>query len=263
MLKSTNISEMYLRDHDFRARAKKAYQLQKKNIEKIKRIAIRKVSYPELGEAYDYVDKLFPRAKVKEIEVFKVKNSDLVKMNFGGARGFYDTISKIVVLSGPVQQQKRGGGEFDVQAKVTNDEVIVHELCHYCYFFERNSSIGVESKEEFAYGWSLGYLREKGYSDDYIIRYNFLPFLMNASFDRATKNILVRNGISYREYNAHTRFKRKEFRRQYGKKIFLRAKEIAIERGQALIDCYSKKLEEGSIYADEVEDNTRWDLLDI
>ena len=56
---------------------------------------------------------------------------------------------------------------------MSKDEVIVHELLHYCHA-SIGSDTDINLSEEFAYGWSLGYLRAKGYSDEEIIENNLL-----------------------------------------------------------------------------------------
>jgi len=266
MFRSTSISQSYLYDHNLRENSKAQYKLLKKHIEKIKRIALKEIEYPEFKEAYDYVDGLFPHVKVKEISIYKVASKDLAKMGFGGAEGFYDSVSKIVVVCGARKYHNLIDRSCYVEAKIERDEVIVHELCHFCYGHEGLRSVSSEMREEFAYGWSIGYLRNnKGYTDEQIIKYNFLPYLVNISQEEALKNILVQEGISHREYNNHTSFGRKDFNRRYGKKIFRRAKEIAIERGHKLIALYSKKMQDGTGFIEEEYDDdiSRFDFLDL
>ena len=264
MFRSISVSQSYLHNHNLREDAKKQYQLHTKNIEKIKKIALKKIEYPEYKDAYNYVDNLFPRANVKEIKIYKVASRDLAKMGYAGAEGFYDRISKIVVVCGARKRHIPVDKRYYIKAKIERDEVIVHELCHYCYVFEGFRSASTEMREEFAYGWSIGYLRQKGYSDEQIIKYNFLPYLVNISQETAMKNIMAQNSISTREFNAHTPFRRKEFHKKYGGKIFLRAKEIAMEKGYDIISLYDKKLEEGSGCTEEDDEElTRFDFLDL
>ncbi len=258
-----SLSEAYLKDHKLRKDAKDMYESTQKNISKIKDIALKMIKYPEYKEAYDYVDSLFPKAKVKNISIYKVMARDLAKMGYGGAEGFYDTISKIIVICGARPKAQNVDRRYRVEAKIERDEVIVHELCHYCYYAEGKRSVSTELREEFAYGWSVGYLRQKGYTDEQIVKYNFLPYLIGLSFEESTKNIMVQNGVSNYEYNNHSKYQRKEFNRSYFGKIFRRAKEIATDRGFKLIDLYSKKIEEGTGLIDEEEDIDRFDILDL
>jgi hypothetical protein len=252
-----------LKDKSFREESKKQYTLTQKNIRKIKDIAIKKIEYPDFKEAFEYVDNLFPRVKVKEVPIYKVMARDLSKMGYGGAEGFYDSVSKIVVVCGARKKTGPIDKRYNITAKIERDEVIVHELCHYCYVFEGMRSMSSEMREEFAYGWSVGYLRQKGYTDEQIVNYNFLPYLVGLSYDEARKNILVRNGISTYEYNNQSKYQRREFQRTYSKKIFDRSKEIAMARGLKLINLYSKKIEEGTGLIDEEVDIDRFDILDL
>ena len=263
MFHSMNLSEAYLKDHKLRKDAKDQYEMTTKNVAKIKDIYLSKVEYPKYKEAFDYVDKLFPKVKVKNISIYKVAARDLAKMGYGGAEGFYDTISKIIVVCGARPKAQNIDRRYHVSAKIERDEVIVHELCHYCYYAEGKRSVSSELREEFAYGWSVGYLRQKGYTDDQIVKYNFLPYLLGLSFEEATKNIMVQNGVSSYDYNKHSKYQRKEFNRSYFGKIFRRAKEIANERGHRLIELYSMKLEEGTGLPDEEVDVDRFDILDL
>jgi hypothetical protein len=258
-----NLSEAYLKDHQLRKNAKDQYAVTQKNVAKIKDIYLSKIKYPKYKEAFDYIDDLFPKVKVKNISIYKVAAKDLAKMGYAGCEGFYDTISKIIVVCGARPKTQNVDKRYRVQAKIERDEVIVHELCHYCYYAEGKRSVSTELREEFAYGWSVGYLRQKGHTDDQIVKYNFLPYLMGLSFDEATKNIMVQNGVSTYEYNNHSKYQRKEFNKSYYGRIFRRAKEIATDRGHRLIDVYSKKIEVGTGLIDEEEDIDRFDILDL
>lgn len=266
MFYSMNLSEAYLKDHQLRKDAKKRYIDTKKNIDKIKKLALKKIKYPEYKEAYDYVDSLFPQVKVKNIAIYKVAFRDLAKMGYGGAEGFYNTISKEIVICGARPASKNINKRHSIQAKIEKDEVIVHELCHYCYHEDGRRSVSGELKEEFAYGWSAPYLKQKGYTNEQIVKYNYMPYLVGLSFDEARKNIMVKYGISNHEYQNHTKYQRKEFNKQYNGRIFDRAKEIAMERGLKLIELYVKKSEERDESFFNEEDNIeidRFDILDL
>lgn len=263
MFRATSLSQAYLHDHNFRKEAQQQFELTQKNIEKIKRIALKKVYYDDYKEAYDYVDALFPGADVKDVVVYKVAARNMAKMGYNGVEGFYDPVTKIVVLCGAHRSSTPVNRAYHIEAKVSKDEVIVHELCHYCYVALGNRSVSSQMREEFAYGWSIGYLRKNGHSDERIIKYNFLPHLMNISYDEATRNILAQEKITAREYNAYSRFKQKEFKRKYGRRVFTRAKELAMEKGWRMIELYSKKLEEGTDYRGEEDNCDRFDLLDL
>ncbi len=264
MRTNIDISETLLHDNKVRKQHADIYALTQKNIEKIRKIALKKIKYPEYQEAYDYVDSLFPAAHVKDVVVHKVMAKDMIKMGYSGVEGFYDPVTKIVVLSGAHKSSYCGDPRYKVEAKVDKDEVLVHELCHYCYIDMGLRSISSEMREEFAYGYSIGYLRQKGHTDEYIIKYNFLPYLMSICNEKATTKILAQNGITIAQYHSFSKWRKKECDRTYRRKAFLLSKEMAMERGQELIDLYSEKLEEGGY--EEVEDDNqhgRWGMLDL
>lgn len=263
MIKNINISEQYLHNPRLRKEHAEQYQLTQKNIEKIKRIALKQIRYPEFKEAYEYVDNIFPAVNVKNVVIYKVAAMDMAKMGYAEVEGFYDPVTKIVVICGARKKSDPVDRRYHVEAKVDKDEIIVHELCHYCYIAEGHRSISSEMREEFAYGWSIGYLRQKGHSDEYIIKYNFLPYLMNICYNDATIKILAQNEMSPAQYNSSSNFKKKEFNRSYGKKVFLLAKEMGTERGWKLLNAYSKKIEDGEGYVDIEEDRDRFSMLDF
>lgn len=268
MYRSMSQTEAYMYDDDFRQRAREQYELLRKNCDRIKRIALKQISYDDMPVPFDYVYKLFPYTDVKDVGIYKVARRDLDKMGFVGAEGFHDTISKMVVVSGASRSSSRRSvnRKYNVVAKVSTDEVIVHELCHYCHTKMGRRSESRTILEEFAYGWSLGYLRQKGHSDKDIIEFNYLPFLFGESMNEATINILARNEIGVDEYNAFSSYRKKECSRKYGSQIFLRAKELAMEKGWKIVEVYSKKLEEIDTevpYVESTEEVDRFDLLDI
>jgi hypothetical protein len=255
--------DSYMKNYEHRKEAKKNYKLTIENIKKLKRYASKIIRYPEQAEAFEYVDKLFPKVGVKNVPIYKVSPKDMDRLGYGGVGGFIDTISKTVVVSSVMSGFAGKAAHGAVVGKADVDEVIVHELCHYCYFAEGQRSVSRGMNEEFAYGWSIGYLRQKGHSDDYIIKYNFMPYFVGCAREEATKNILAQNGISHYEYNKQSAYQRKEFSGSYGKKIFERSKEIATDKGNKLIELYSKKLQEGPALVDEDLDGNRFDILDL
>jgi len=224
------------------------------------------IKYPEYKEAFDYVDKLFPGSKVKNVSLYKVSPKYLESLGYGGAGGFYCKNSKAIVISSytPVVKNKyHSKYNFSIRAKITKDEVIVHELCHYCFVEEGSISGSREINEEFAYGWSIGYLRSKGHSDDFIIKKNFFPFLVEIKSKQALEYVLKLNGITRKEYDKFSNFKRKDFFKKYGKKWHEKRKELAYKYGEELISLYDRKAEEGMFCAKDVVEINRFDILDL
>ena len=107
------------------------------NIEKIKKHwSTIPINYPEYKEAFDYVDELFPHCNVKEVLIYKANRIFLAKLGFAGVGGFCHKTSKAVVLASHSSLVKRRSyDKYQVSAVIKPDEVITHELIHYCYFY--------------------------------------------------------------------------------------------------------------------------------
>jgi len=215
-----------------------------KSIEKIRQSAgTKQVRYPEYAESFDYVDKLFPHSCVKDVVLYKATAKTMERCGFGFAGGFYDKFYKTVVFTTKKCEKIPG----KVSAKLYADEIIVHELLHYCYFDQMKSSVSKSLNESFAYGWSLGYLREKGYTDEEIIENNYLPFYFGEVKNDAIKAVLINDGITISKYNNFSNYKKQKTMQRLEKKMFKKAKEMATERAKKIINIYSKKIEQGSI----------------
>jgi hypothetical protein len=267
MTANINTSEIYLYNRDVRQKHAEQYSFTQKAIKKIREIALKKIQYPEYSEAYEYVDNLFPSANVKDVIIHKVASRDLEKLGMRGVEGFYDPVTQIVVISGSHSSRYQGNKFYKVEAKIEKDEVIVHELCHYSYYAMGHRSISSQMREEFAYGWSLGYLRQKGYSDEYIIKYNYLPYLMSICNEKATDIVLSKNGITQEQFRAMSKYKKKDCDRRFRKRVFLLSKELAFEKGQNIIDIYSREIESGDygvkVKEHEEEPYGRYGMLDL
>jgi hypothetical protein len=251
-------------------REKKAAELSRhfKAMEKIKASPNTvKIQYPEYKEAYEYVDNLFPGSDVKSVTIYKVSPVYLEKLGYGGAGGFYCRYSKVIVVA--AYTPKRKGGyihsryDFSVKAQITKDEVIAHELCHYCFVEEGGFSNSKEINEEFAYGWTVGYLRSKGHDDDFIITKNYFPFLVEIMSDKAMDYVLKLDGTTRKEYGKFSDFRKREFGKKYGMKWHEKRKELAYKRGEELIALYDRKALEGTHCTKEVTETDRFDLMEL
>lgn len=151
----------------------------------------KRIKYPEMKEAFDYVHALYPAVNVKQAYIYHTPQHFLREVGYGGVGGFYDTYAKVVVVTDDFS-----GGEYDefkISAISTTDEVLCHELIHYCANF-RLATASRNVEEEIAYGKSIGYLRFKGRTDEFIIEKNMLPYLMSV-IDRAAvyRKVLVKH----------------------------------------------------------------------
>ena len=250
-------------DRERREKIKKQFECTKAKIQKIREHdSTREIEYPQYKESYDYVDNLFPNLNIKKIKIFKASPKLLNKLGFGGAGGLYTLIYKTVIITRSVPNKNRY--KYQVKAKISKDEVIVHELLHYCYFEEGQMSRSTEMKEEFAYGWSIGYLRSKGYSDEKIIKNNFLPFLYMGVRDKIFESILAANKITAVQYNYFSRKKKERTLRRYIRRVHTKSLATAMEKGYKLIGVYNQKLEETNPFQGKRDKKiNQWDLIDL
>lgn len=262
-MKHTVASRVAMGDQ-YREQAKENVRLTKENIIKIKNYSSTvEIKYPQFQEAFDYVDKLFPAVKVKEVVVLKVPTRFLAKIGYGGVGGFYDKIYKTVVISSAPGIRRNQRNKYSVCGTITKDEVIVHELIHYCDVEEGHITSSRNLAEEFAYGWSLQYLRDKGYSDEEIIENNFLPFLFQNEYDKVFQRILGEENITTQAYNKFGDARRLRFYKRHGKKMHKEAKEKGIAQGWKLLNLYSAKFEEGVDVREDEDEANRFDLMDL
>lgn len=227
------------------------------HIDKIKAHPMTEViRYPSFQEAFDYVDKLFPDAKAKEAVIYKVEKKFLDKCGYKGVGGFYNRISKVVVIPDAMDFKGKGKLWDSVTAKITEDEVIVHELLHYASDTQIKGSKSVQIEEEFAYGNSVGYLRMKGHSNDEIIMGNFLPYLVNVVDKRKiTREVLSANGVDLEALRRASPDKQKTTIKKYEKAIFSRSVEEARKMGQEIIELYTRP--QVSVTDVQVDDGAR------
>jgi hypothetical protein len=117
-------------------------------------------------------------------------------------------------------------------------------------------------REEFAYGYSIGYLRRK-YTDEEIIEFNFLPYLFSLAYPLAIPKIVSENGLTQQQFEEMSHFQKCDFYRKNEKKIYELAKDMAMERGRKLIQLYSKILTQDTVSKDHGGKISRFEILDI
>jgi hypothetical protein len=101
-------------------------QSNKENIDKIKNHKNTvEITHKDLPKPFLYVDKLFPKANVLEVTVYKCEASFLKKLGYSGMAGFFcPTTKTIAILDGDLFSVKEG--QKCITAEVSQDEVIVH-----------------------------------------------------------------------------------------------------------------------------------------
>ena len=158
-----------------RSFVKKRIELNKNNIRAIKEHKqTRRLLYDEYPLAFDYVANLYPAIDIRAAMVFYSPSAIVSYFGFPGVGGFYDVGSQIVVITDCLDDY-----EAKYKAEFTVDEVLCHELIHYCANFKKPLS-SRELEEEIAYGHSIKYLQLiKKHSDEFIIRKNLFPYLIS------------------------------------------------------------------------------------
>lgn len=249
----------------------KAVAISKQNLEKIKakvNTIIVDYSNEKYKKAFNYVDNLFPASKVKDTVAYFASAKFLEHLGYGGAGGFCDTGSKTIVIADGFL---RTDETKIIISKASKDEVLVHELLHYCNLTERNtigsadlSSGDINMHEEWAYGWSIGYLRQKGHSDKDIVSKNFLAYFANRAASEAFLMALAKEKISFEEYQDFKKWKQDSFFRKHHDFIFKKQIELGLKMGEELLSIYSKKIEDRKVgYINNIEKANRFELMDL
>jgi len=222
----------------------------------------KKILYEDYPESFDYVGDIFPDICVKSIDVRQSSPLLLKKLGYDGIGGFFERITKTIVISAH-QLVSHNLNRYSIKAKLKRDEVIVHELLHYCHHLI-GSNPSVNLKEEFAYGWSYGYLRNKGYSDEQIIKDNYLPYLYGVCYKDGFFNVLRKENISIEKIRNASPLRRERIIHPLKSKIHKEVVRLGTERGMEIIRIYKKKIEEGRVYNNiNKPKKTLFDVLDF
>ena len=149
-----------------------------------------------------------------------------------------------------------------VSAKVSFDEVLVHELLHYASNCQKKGFSSVEMEEEFAYGNSIEYLRKKKYTDEDIINNNFMPFLI-ATLDmkKIVQGVLAFHGYTVWDMKNWSEDKQKRIIKKHEEDIFKSATTKAFKKGEELIGIYARYPEDIEVKIDD--GSARFNLLDL
>ena len=214
-------------------------------------------------KAFDYVNNLFPECKVKEATIYKCSRAYLDSLGYKSAAGFFCRLKKVVVIPDKLDFSEDPNSIWgSVKCTATIDEVIVHELLHYCSDRQDNYTTSVNIEEEFAYGNSIGYLKQKGYTKDEIIKNNFMPYLINSvDYSKFLPDILVKNGYHIGELEFVSENKKEEILKKLEKQIFKQAWDRAWEKGEEIIKIYSSKRFKMN---NRINDNSKdFDFIDL
>jgi len=237
-----HISDVVKYHDSVKMRWRQSIQLANEHLKKIEKQSDTKIiEYPEYQEAFNYVDMKCPEVNIKKAKVFLCKSSFLDKLGYKGVGGFYNKHSEIVVIGDKLascSSSSKSNMWSKIQAKVTTDEIIVHELLHYASA-QSGFSKSMEIEEEFAYGLSVEYLRGKGYSDDYIIEHNFLPYLIGVvDAKKIVIQALSEEGYGLEEFGCFSPDKQKRIMKKLEKKVFDITIGKATQMGREIIDIH-------------------------
>jgi hypothetical protein len=164
---------------DYRRGAKERIELSQDRLNRIKNHPVTKrIMYPEYQEAFDYVDSIYSFANVRQAIIYKTSKFLLNEVGYKGIGGFYDTIGRVIVVTDQIEFDD-SPNPYLVKAEFTMDEVLCHELIHYASNFKMPLS-SRHLEEQIAYGRSVGYLKAKGRSEEFIINKNMMPYLIGA-----------------------------------------------------------------------------------
>jgi len=220
------------------------------------------IYYEDMPLPFDYVDSLFPNKNIKELSILslsrsKIKNiyQELYKrMGYGdkklpfAAAGFYNISSKsIVVANDCVRKEKLflgKNGNLSVQGAMEIDEIMVHEMLHYCYFDEGMSNSSKVLEEEFAYGMSLEYLFKKNRGTEDIID-KYLPFFFSSLnidvFVEALNNLNIKEKF-FKVNNKSVIFNKKKFE-LYRQSVELAIKQVLFDKVERFIEIYMENIQ--------------------
>lgn len=133
-----------------------------------------KINYNDenFKKAFSYIEDKFPNYDISGVNIYVAQGKFLKMVGYDGVGGFFERVNKnIVIADSPIISSYS-----EISAKITIDEVLVHELIHYVSDIQLKSTFDVYKEEEYAYGNSYDYLSDKGYTDDEVIRNNFMPY---------------------------------------------------------------------------------------
>lgn len=169
--------------------------LHKESINKIKEHkSTKKITYKDFPEAFDYINNRFAytNINVKEAEVYVAKRSYLNKIGYKGIGGFYSRLEKIIVIPDSMPEtvsivNADGKDRWkSIRANLSPEEILVHELCHYVSGKTCSTDRSMQIEEEFAYGNMVDFCRNRGRSDEDIIRSIFMPYLVSVILKKKT-----------------------------------------------------------------------------
>jgi len=153
---------------------------------------VKKIEYQNAKRQFDYVQNIFNEIDVSEANIYFVPYSLMKVKGYGSVAGFYNYSTEKIVIGTDLLLDFT---DSNIKAKVTLDETLVHELLHYARHHYNKNNWNVDLEEDFAYGYSIDYFIEKGYSDEDIANNYLSPYLANKYYLKKRNNISVTDFI--------------------------------------------------------------------
>ena len=264
--KKPSISDFIKFKKKQREKYKRAATISIDHINKIKKHHSSKIIfYPEYKDSFDYVDKIFPKAKVKNVSILIADRKFLDSLGYSSAKGFFNRLEGTIVLPNTDKIDNNKAWKKVVSLS-KQDETIVHELLHFVSSTLSSPPTSMLAEEEFAYGYSINYLRSKGYSDEYIIKNIFMPYLINDAIDKSkiARIALVKYGYDLKKFAMLSDNKQDEVLNELVDKedVYSMIVDEAEKKGKELVDIYTRKIIHTHEEYNDIE-KTKYDLLDI
>lgn len=201
----------------------------------------------ENKKVYNYITGLFPNVTFDGLKVYEVSRKQLRGL---GALGVYIHGQKVILYT-----RTSSSSDLNLSHKkykrfrVSSDEVLVHELLHYCdhYFFpEAFDANNNYNDEEFAMGYSLGFFRQQqpGISDEDIVIKKYYAFLDSNFRKVVMETALMINDISVEEFYKWSDKKKYRTLLKHKRTIDKLKYDLYVRIGNDLIIRYDKAIED-------------------
>ena len=193
---------------------------------------------------YNYITGLFPNINFDGLKIYSVNHLLLSKI---GALGLYCPAMKIILYcnSGVILKPHL----YHKQDKIIHlqsDEILVHELLHFCdhYLFPDSFSLNNYFEEEFAMGYSLDFFRQQDISDENIVFRKYWTFF-DSNFDKVVFETAMRlNDESLDKFYKSTDKQKYVILKRNKKTIDKLKYDLYQEMGVSLIKRYEVKIKQ-------------------
>jgi len=152
-----------------------------------------KHNYPSYYKIYDYVDRIFPEAEVKNIPFYVCDFDSIEQVE---CLGFYYNIMDIIIVS-----KKAPIADAD-PVKFIQEEILMHELFHYVFYHLGFRPENAKNKEIFSYAFMMRYWKNVlNHIDEIIIRKIYPYFYNDTDKEKILNDFLIeKKGYNLNEF---------------------------------------------------------------